>query len=70
MGSAKEQRVARKKCRKGLKSVGITCVGQQTTITMPLRASIQDDLADVSTYLTAIIGAVQVAEEIVAMGTA
>jgi hypothetical protein len=40
------------------------------TITMPLRESIQDDLANVSTYLTAIIGAVQVAEEIVAMGTA
>ena len=70
MGSAKEQRVVRKKCRKELKSVGTTCVGKQTTITMPLRASIQDDLADVSTYLTAIIGAVQVAEEIVAMGTA
>jgi hypothetical protein len=37
---------------------------------MPLRASIQDDLSDVRTYLTAIIEAVQVAKEIVAMGTA
>jgi len=37
---------------------------------MPLRASIQDDLSDVRTYLTAIIGAVQIADEIVAMGTA
>jgi hypothetical protein len=37
---------------------------------MPLRASIQDDLSNVRTHLTAIIGAVQVAEEIVAMGTA
>lgn len=70
MGSAKEQKVVRKKCRKGLKSVGATCVGKQTTITMPLRASIQDDLSDVRTYLTAIIGAVQIADEIVAMGTA
>ena len=37
-------------------------------VTMPLRASIQDDLSDVSTYLTAIIGAVQVAEDIIGMG--
>ena len=68
MGSAKNQKGIRKKCRRGLKSVGASCVGKTTMVTMPLRASIQDDLSDVSTYLTAIIGAVQVAEEIVAMG--
>ena len=68
MGSAKNKKGIRKKCRRGLKSVGATCVGKQTIIAMPLRASIQDDLSDVSAYLTAIIGAIQIAEEIVAMG--
>lgn len=64
MGSGQKQERKRKRCRKGLKSVGATCMHARVGVTIAIRPSIQDDLTYVSRYLQAITGAVRVADEI------
>jgi hypothetical protein len=40
-----------KRCSRGNKSVGKACVGRLTTVNMPLRASVSDDLSRAAWYV-------------------